>query len=112
MNFTNKKVSDAVLIIIINEERLDASCAPPFKKYFSEVVNKGFSKVVLDLSCVSFMDSSGLGALISCLKLMAAQGEIVIVGAQANVKGLFTLTRMDRLFTQYENIDEVLTAIA
>ncbi|PAJ74943.1 hypothetical protein CJF42_07655 [Pseudoalteromonas sp. NBT06-2] len=112
MNFSNKKINQSILLISIDHPRLDASSTPDFKEYFSNVVKSQFSKVVLDLSSVKFMDSSGLGALIFCLKNMVVNGEIVIVGAQANVLGLFTLTRMDRLFTHYGELSDVLAEIA
>ena len=106
MNFTNEKINNNTMLIRIHEDRFDASSAPIFKKFFVKIVNANYQKVVLDLTCVMFMDSSGLGALISSLKHLNSQGSIILIGLQPNVKGLMTLTRMDRLFPQYESLEE------
>ena len=83
-----------------------------FKQYFVDVVKESYHKIIIDLSQVRFMDSSGLGALVYCLKKMPIYGEIVIVGAQSDVRRLFTLTRMDRLFTHYQELNEVIAEVA
>jgi len=109
MSYTNEKLNDTTVLISINEERLDAGSAPSFKQYFLDTVGNDSHKIVLDLTKVKFMDSSGLGVLISSLKHLNAQGSIVLIGIQANVKALMSLTRMDRLFPQYDNLEEALS---
>jgi anti-sigma B factor antagonist len=79
--------------------RLDASVAPQFKTEMTDIVNGGAKNLVLDMAAVKMIDSSGLGTLVSILKLMGGQGNIVIRGATPSVLGLFKLTRMDRVFT-------------
>jgi len=106
MNFSNEKINSNTLLITVSEDRLDSRSAPAFKEYFTKTVSKEMQKIVLDLACVRFMDSSGLGALISSLKFINNQGAIILIGIQPNVEGLMTLTRMDRLFPQYENLEQ------
>jgi len=108
MNFSNEKINSNSLSIKINEDRLDSNSAPSFKEYFIETVNEEQQKVFLDLTRVKFMDSSGLGVLISSLKYMSTQGSIILIGIQPNVEGLMTLTRMDRLFPQYESLEQAI----
>jgi len=108
MNFSNEKINSNTVLINVNEDRLDSRSAPAFKEYFTQTVNKEVQKIVLDLSCVRFMDSSGLGALISSLKFINSQGSIILIGIQPNVEGLMTLTRMDRLFPQYESLEQAI----
>ncbi|REL25332.1 anti-sigma factor antagonist [Thalassotalea euphylliae] len=108
MSLSNEKVNDSTIVINIDEQRFDAVTAPRFKQYFLDTVGAQSCNVVLDLSRVNFMDSSGLGVLISSLKHLNSQGAIVLVGIQSNVQALMTLTRMDRLFPQCANVEEAL----
>ena len=86
-------------IVTVQASRLDASFAPQFKNDMMEIVNGGARRIVLDMSAVKLIDSSGLGTLVSILKALNGQGSIVIRGASPTVLGLFKLTRMDRVFT-------------
>lgn len=86
-------------LVAVHAPRLDASFAPQFKADMMEIVNAGARRIVLDMSAVKLIDSSGLGTLVSILKALNGQGSIVIRGASPTVLGLFKLTRMDRVFT-------------
>ena len=60
---------------------------------------EGQEKVYLDLNQVTFVDSAGLGALISCLRVCGNEScEMVLTGLNRNVKTLFELMRVERLF--------------
>lgn len=86
-------------IVAVHASRLDASIAPQFKTDMMEIINGGARRIVLDMSAVKLIDSSGLGTLVSLLKSLNGQGSIVIRGPSPTVLGLFKLTRMDRVFT-------------
>lgn len=101
---TNKK--DELTIVSVNEQRLDASVAPAFKQHMEEIINDGNNQIILDISSLSFMDSSSLGALVAILKLTGKQGKMVISGASGVVMELFNLTRMNRVFTLAEDIEK------
>ena len=108
MNVT-EETRGHVLVLRVMEARLDASRAPALRNELIRRVDEGHSDLVLDLSSVNVMDSSGLGALVSCLKRMGARGSIAIVGAKGSVARLFSLTRMDRVFSMQPDVD---TAVA
>jgi anti-sigma B factor antagonist len=57
-----------VLVVHVAEKRVDASKAPVFKDEMTKCIDSGQNQIVLDLSGVDFIDSSGLGAIVSCLK--------------------------------------------
>jgi anti-sigma B factor antagonist len=63
--------------------------------------------VVLDISNVKFMDSSGLGAVMGVYKMLRDK-KIAVANAQKPVQDLFKLTRMDRLIKTYTSVDEAL----
>lgn len=104
MNLTINKDEESTLVGI-NESRLDASIAPEFKKQMEEIIEQGNNKIILDISEITFMDSSSLGALVAVLKSMGSDGMLIISGASGVVLELFKLTRMDRIFTLVEDID-------
>lgn len=95
----NVTTSGAQTIVALQFPRLDASVAPQFKAELTNIVNGGAKQLVLDMGMVKLIDSSGLGTLVSILKMLNGQGSIVIRGASPSVLGLFKLTRMDRVFT-------------
>lgn len=92
-------MSDEILTIRVDYKRLDAAAAPGFRARLDENVSEADDRVVLDLSAVEFMDSTGLGVLVSLLKRMGKGGRIAVCGANAAVTRLFSITRLDTLFT-------------
>ena len=67
---------------------------------------------MLDLGAVSFIDSSGLGALISSLKTIGSDGHLVISGACGTVATMFKLTRMDKILRVFGTTDEAVAALS
>lgn len=94
-----------ILVVRVMEHRLDASKAPEFKSDIARLTENGVSQLVLDLQLVDFIDSSGLGVIVSCLKRLGPAGNLSIAGANSTVKRLFTLTRMDRVFALHDTTD-------
>ena len=94
-----------VLVVRVTEKRIDASKAPSFKDEMTKCIDNGQNQIVLDLSDVDFIDSSGLGALVSCLKRLGPRGSLAVAGAAGAVSRLFTLTRMDRVFALHPTVD-------
>lgn len=84
--------------LTVSHPRLDAAAAPQFKQEVDAFAADQPNRVLLDLSSVEFVDSTGLGVLVSLLKKMGADGRIVVVGAAPAVKRLFQITRLDSLF--------------
>ena len=86
---------------------LDGTKATSFRQEISAQVNAGASVVVIDLKEVTFMDSSGLGALVLALKtIRATECELVVCSINEQIKILFELTSMDRVFKIFPNREE------
>ena len=91
-------MTSPVLELTVPEARIDAAAAPAFKQRMSEALAAGTRRLVLDMSGVQFVDSTGLGVLVSLLKQMGEGSRIAVVGAAPGVKRLFQITRLDSLF--------------
>ena len=92
---------DGVGLASVPVDELDASNSAEFKRDIAPVLQAN-TKVVLDLSRVRFMDSSGLGAMLSCLRqLTAKKGDLKLCGMSKQVRGAFELVRLHRIFDIY-----------
>ena len=103
---------DDVLIVRLLEERLDASVAEDFNAKMAQFINDGNERIVLDMSEVDFIDTSGLGAVISTLKKIADKGELVICGLRASISSLFNMTRLDRVVKIFPKQEEAISELS
>jgi anti-sigma B factor antagonist len=94
------------------DKRMDARSAPEFKEKVGALIKAGNRWIALDLSEVDFIDSSGLGALVSILKQLGGQGEITIGGVRETVASLFKLTRLDKVFQMYADPRMAVNAVS
>lgn len=101
MNISAEALGGA-LVVRVEEERLDASIAIQFKDRMREVTVQPSGRVVLDLSLVQFVDSSGLGAIVAVMKFLAPTRKLELSGLTPNVAKVFHLTRMDTVFTIHD----------
>lgn len=97
------------LIVVVDEARVDAAVALQFKDGMRKRITEGDGRVVLDLSKVDFLDSSGLGAVVAVMKLMGPDRRLDLAGLTPTVDKVFRLTRMDLVFRIFDDIDSALT---
>lgn len=106
MELNGKIAGNDVLVLALREDNLDAGNVREFKEAMHAQV-QGHSKVVLDLSGVKFIDSSGLGALIACLRGQhERRGDLRLCEMSRTVRALFELMRMHRVFSIHPTCDE------
>jgi anti-anti-sigma factor len=109
MMATTEKSGD-VTIVKIAVDALDSGNEKRFKKEVIPILEPN-SKVVLDLSEVDFIDSSGLGVLLSCYRHVgAAGGDLRLCNLNEQVRTLFELVRMHRVFDIYDTREEALNS--
>ena len=95
-----------VTVAELDGKALDASNSREFKSVFVPLLHPK-AQLVLDLKQVQFVDSTGLGALVSCLRQAhIAAGEIKLCGLNKPVRALFELVRMHRVFEIFNSADE------
>jgi anti-anti-sigma factor len=92
--------------------RLDLLCARDVRARLAETVAAGQDRLVVDLVDVPFIDSSGLGALISVLKTARqAGGDLRIARADDQPLTVLKLTTLDRVLKPYTTVEEALTGL-
>jgi anti-sigma B factor antagonist len=111
MQLQHKTTGD-VLIVIPLEKRIDAATATEFKEKMGNWIDAGNHRIVLNLGEVDFIDSSGLGAIVSGLKKIGTNGNLVICAVRETVMSLFRLTRMNRVFEIFPTEDEAVRAFS
>jgi anti-sigma B factor antagonist len=105
---------------------LDLEAAARFRDRLHELIEAGHRNLVIDLSEVSFIDSSGLGALVSALKRLKngrrraprqggsrrgpRRGDLRLAAAQPTVLSLLEVIRLDRVFPSYGSVEEAVTS--
>jgi anti-sigma B factor antagonist len=111
MRFEESKVGNLSIAKVL-ESRITADVAPRFKQDLIGFVTKVNRPVILDLSSVTFIDSSGLGALIGSLKAISEDGDLVLCGARDSVAGMFKLTRMNKVFRMFASVEDAVSALS
>lgn len=91
---------NSVVQIIEPEGILDGTKTADFKQQIDQSIDSGVDTILVDFSNVTFMDSSGLGALVKAFKtLQAADIRLFLCSINEQIKMLFELTSMDNYFT-------------
>ncbi|WP_171177458.1 STAS domain-containing protein [Ruegeria sp. HKCCD8929] len=108
MSLTSTVTGDAQ-IITVNADRIDAAMAIQFKEDMRSETDGGPERVILDLSGVSFIDSSGLGAIVASMKQLGGARRLDLAGLTPVVEKVFRLTRMDTVFNLFPSLDDALT---
>jgi anti-sigma B factor antagonist len=102
------EIVQKIFIVTCEGSRLDASQAQSFFNSMQSFIQKGHMDIVLDLSSVGFVDSTGLGAIVRCLKEINGRGQLVLCGGNEMVCSLLKMTRLDGIFIQAPDRDEAL----
>ena len=108
MNLTTQVQGD-LLIVQVLENRIDAASAIQFKDRMREIGQMPSRRVMLDMTQVAFLDSSGLGAVVAVMKMMGPDRKLELAGLTPTVVKVFRLTRMDTVFTIHPTAPEMLS---
>ena len=95
------------VMVIAPRGRLDMASAPEFRESVKRLVEAGSNHLVVDLHEISFVDSSGLGAIVGGLKAARhAGGDLHIARANQQVLLVLDLTSLNRVLEPYATIEE------
>ena len=101
--------TDGVTVVRPSGDRLDIEVASDFRSVLLSLIDQGQRRLVVDLDEVSFIDSSGLGALVSALKTLKRSdngGDVRLARVQAPVVSLLEIIRLNRVFTTYPDVEK------
>lgn len=102
---------DGTQVIRIGARRIDAAVAIEFKDGLRDAAAGGPPRVVLDMSAVEFLDSSGLGALVAVMKQLAPDQRVELAAPSPIVAKVLRLTRMDQVFRVHADAEIALRGI-
>lgn len=111
MQFNTEVIGQHAIILNMNIKTLDLSNASEFKQSVLEAI-KGKQTVMIGMDSLEFLDSSGLGTLLSILRnVKKDNGDLKLFGLTRPVQALFELVRMHRVFAIYNNQEEAIASL-
>ena len=110
MELVTKKAGDIVVVGLAEPGTLEASNVGPFRETMANLV-KDATRLVIDMGNVTFLDSSGLGALVAVWRSLSSRdGEMKLCRIGPSVRTVFELTRIHRVFEIYNTEEEALAS--
>ena len=107
---TQLKEIDGTKVLDVTGE-IDVYTAPQFRDAVNTVINSGQKHLVVDMTNVTYMDSSGFGALLSATRRLRPQGGTVnLVKVSSAIDRILTITRLNTVFTTYSSVEDALAA--
>jgi anti-anti-sigma factor len=98
-------------VVLVPSGRLTVVTAPQLRTTVADRISAGDRIIVVDLSGTDFVDSSGLGALVSCLKsARQAGGDLRLVAPTEQVSMVLRMTNLDRILQPRASVDDALRA--
>jgi anti-sigma B factor antagonist len=104
-----EQINNIYIASFENINRFNALITEPVKEQLNNLFNKPNTKLVLNLSGISFIDSSGFGVFLSVMKTANINyGQFKICNINAEVMELFKLLQLHNVFEIYSNLDDCL----
>jgi len=108
----SSREQDGIVILEPKGKIMGGPDATALKESIRDYVNDDKKRVVIDLAEVDWMNSTGLGILISCLKTVKeAGGELKLSNVTDKIKSLLTITKLVTVFDAYDSTDEAIAAV-
>jgi anti-sigma B factor antagonist len=113
MELALRQVGQNLVISFVERVNLEGETSIEFKDRLKALIADGNVRVIVDLGNVGFLDSQGLGALISCLKVLRQiEGSFVLTNLSEPVEAVLRITRLIRVFDVQPTVDDALRALA
>lgn len=98
MDITTSDIEGAAGTVVAVTGELDVFTAPQLEAALQDQIGQGHSDLVVDLSGVEFLDSTGLGVMVKALKwAREAGGGLRVVATQERITKVFTITGLDEV---------------
>lgn len=102
---------DDIQLVTLQADKIVYANSDSFKTALIDLIRKGGNRILLDLSKVGFVDSRGLGMLISLHKSLGPGGELGLCAVNESVCKVFEVTKLNRIFTLHPDVDSGLRAM-
>ena len=90
---------------------IDVATSPTLRERLIDLVSNGATRMVLDLEAVDFVDSTGLGTIVSVLKRARTHGgDLRLVCTEARMRRLFEITGLDKAVPLHASLEDALSA--
>ncbi len=110
MSFTTRKDPKGVLVVAVDGQLIVGN-RQELKQRVLDALETGERKFLVDFTKTGYIDSSGLGVLVSLSKKIRDEGgELRLAGLNEDLKTLFELTKLDTLFAISDSPPEALAA--
>jgi anti-sigma B factor antagonist len=110
ISVSRTKAGDIPIVAVSGE--VDVYSAPSLKDNITELLESGTNTLIVDLSGVAFLDSTGLGALVEARAATSeAGGSLPVVCSQERILKLFTITGLDGVFTIHPTVGDAVAAL-
>lgn len=96
---------DVYAVFSFNSNKFTKIEVEEFTNIFDKAFSEGKYLFIVDLAPIEFMDSSALGIMVNSLKKLPPEGDIRVCSLSQPVLSLFKLTRMDKIFKIYDNLE-------
>ena len=107
----NVHQADGVTVVRLSG-RLDVAAVDRLKPELHRLIAAGHNRLVLDLEALEFIDSTGLGLLVGCLRrCVAAGGDLCLTKVSQFLRSVFELTRLTRVFQLTDSEAEAIEAV-
>jgi anti-sigma B factor antagonist len=109
MELALRQIGHTLVVAFVGRVNLEGESAGEFKERFKGLIADGHIQIVLDMGNVGFVDSEGLGTLISGLKVLRqVEGSLVLTSLSEPVEAVLRLTRLQRVFEIVATVDDAL----
>lgn len=109
MNLEHRMV-DNILVVKLKGETLDSQSAQEFQKQMFDLIKNAPFHLLLNLKKIEFIDSSGLGVIVTILKKILPDGSLKLCGLTKNVAFAFEITNLNKIFDIYDSQASALQA--
>lgn len=98
--------------ISFNEEKLDATISPELKSEFLAIQGQGITNMIVDLSQVKYIDSSGLSALLVGNRVFTENGgSFIMVGVSDHAMKLISISQLDKVLEILPTVEEAVDMV-
>lgn len=106
-----EKIDNNVAILAFKGDLLGEPDTSNVRNKIHSLVSDNMKRIVIDLSGVNYMNSSGIGTLIACLTTVRnGGGELRLANVGGKVQNLFVITQLVKVFDTYETVDRALAS--